>query len=170
MVTTFCSCFNQTMEISFRWPYFLNKQSQRGNFSTKMNITWAHLYPSITSWWALAINLRLFVWLNCSDISWNKAWVQNEHWEVNNHSKCFKKCHKYRESTVKYIVTWPKVYPAPRGETPQPHLSSGSDHNRSHIGPSWGTSWKRSKFLILSRVSIVGESPPCKQNISDSTC
>lgn len=33
-------------------------------------------------------------------------------------------------------VTWPKVYPAPRGDIPQPHLSSGSDHSRSHMAPS----------------------------------
>ena len=37
-------------------------------------------------------------------------------------------------------MSWPKVYPAPLGEIPHPHLSSGSDHNKSHIGPSWGTS------------------------------
>lgn len=52
---------------------------------------------------------------------------------------------------------------------PQPQRSSGSDHKRSHIGPSWGTSWTRSKLRMLSRVSIDGDSPPCKQNISDST-
>eukprot|EP00962_Isochrysis_galbana_P055385 scaffold27150_cov147-Isochrysis_galbana.AAC.3 len=34
----------------------------------------------------------------------------------------------------------PNVCPAPRGEIPQPHRSSGSDHSRSHIGPSWGIS------------------------------
>ncbi|KAH9420185.1 hypothetical protein DERP_011519 [Dermatophagoides pteronyssinus] len=38
--------------------------------------------------------------------------------------------------------------PAPRGEIPQPPRSSGSDHNRSHIGPSCGTSCKRSKARI----------------------
>ena len=32
-------------------------------------------------------------------------------------------------------MSWPNVYPAPRGEIPQPPLSSGSDHSRSHIGP-----------------------------------
>lgn len=36
-------------------------------------------------------------------------------------------------------MSCPNVYPAPRGEIPQPYLSSGSDHRRSHIGPSWGT-------------------------------
>ncbi len=35
-------------------------------------------------------------------------------------------------------MSWPKVYPAPRGDIPHPPLSSGSDHNRSHIGP-----WER---------------------------
>lgn len=34
-------------------------------------ITWAQLNPSMTNWWALAISLKLLVWLNCSDISWN---------------------------------------------------------------------------------------------------
>lgn len=34
-----------------------------------MVITWAQLKPSITNWWALAISFKLFVWLNCSDIS-----------------------------------------------------------------------------------------------------
>lgn len=32
-------------------------------------------------------------------------------------------------------MSWPKVYPAPRGEMPQPPRSSGSDHSRSHMGP-----------------------------------
>lgn len=53
---------------------------------------------------------------------------------------------------------------------PQPQRSSGSDHRRSHMGPSWGTSWTRSKFLMLSSVSIDGDNPPWRQNISDSTC
>ena len=33
-------------------------------------VTWPQLYPSITSWWALAISFKLFVWLNCSDMSY----------------------------------------------------------------------------------------------------
>ncbi|BAS86936.1 Os03g0805350 [Oryza sativa Japonica Group] len=57
----------------------------------------------------------------------------------------------------------------PRGEIPQPHRSSGSDHRRSHMGPSWGTSWTRSKLRMLSSVSMDGDNPPCRQNISDST-
>jgi len=44
-----------------------------------------------------------------------------------------------------------------------PILSSGSDHNKSHIGPSLGTSPTLSKSLILSKVSINGDKPPCKQ-------
>lgn len=36
-------------------------------------------------------------------------------------------------------MSCPNVYPAPLGEIPQPYRSSGSDHRRSHIGPSWGT-------------------------------
>jgi hypothetical protein len=40
-----------------------------------------------------------------------------------------------------------------------------SDQRRSHIGPSWGTSWIRSIDRIWSSVSIDGESPPCKQKI-----
>lgn len=65
--------------------------------------------------------------------------------------------------------TWPKVYPAPRGEIPQPHLSSGSDQSRSHMGPSCGTSWTRSRSRMWSSESMLGDSPPCKQKISDST-
>ena len=34
----------------------------------------------------------------------------------------------------------PKVYPAPLYEIPHPALSSGSDHNKSQIGPSCGAS------------------------------
>jgi hypothetical protein len=45
-------------------------------------------------------------------------------------------------------MSLPKVYPAPRGEIPQPFLSSGSDQRRSHMGPSWGTSCTRSICLI----------------------
>jgi hypothetical protein len=74
----------------------------------------------------------------------------------------------------------PKRKPAPRGERPQPEISttpkknsldfvsralcaksrvarekrkcapSGSDHSRSHIGPSWGTSC----FLSIARICI----------------
>lgn len=52
---------------------------------------------------------------------------------------------------------------------PHPQRSSGSDQSRSHIGPSWGTSWTRSKSRMWSNESMLGERPPCKQKISDST-
>ena len=32
-------------------------------------------------------------------------------------------------------ISCPNVYPAPRGEIPQPPRSSGSDQSRSHMGP-----------------------------------
>ena len=68
-----------------------------------------------------------------------------------------------------YDISYPKVYPAPLGEIPHPPLSSGSDHNKSHIGPSWGTSWILSNFLISSRVSVDGDNPPCNQKKLFST-
>jgi hypothetical protein len=49
-------------------------------------------------------------------------------------------------------MSCPNVYPAPLGFIPQPDLSSGSDHSRSHIGPSCGTYWTLFKALILSKV------------------
>lgn len=62
-------------------------------------------------------------------------------------------------------MSCPNVYPAPRGDIPHPQRSSGSDHSKSHMGPSWGTSCTRSMERTWSRVSMDGESPPCKQNI-----
>lgn len=62
-------------------------------------------------------------------------------------------------------MSWPKVYPAPRGEMPQPWRSSGSLHSRSHMGPSCGTSCVRSSVRMASRVSTLGDNPPCRQNI-----
>ena len=50
-----------------------------------------------------------------------------------------------------------------------PLILSGSDHNKSHIGPSYGISYTLSNYRILSNVSKDGESPPCKQNILFST-
>ena len=35
-------------------------------------------------------------------------------------------------------MSCPNVYPAPRGEIPQPPRSSGSDQSRSHMGPWQG--------------------------------
>ncbi len=66
-------------------------------------------------------------------------------------------------------MSWPKVYPAPLGFMPQPDLSSGSDHKRSHMGPSCGTSWILLSDLMLSRVSIDGERPPWRQKKEFST-
>jgi len=64
----------------------------------------------------------------------------------------------------------PNRYPAPLGEIPQAEvILSGSDHSKSHIGPSCGTSYVLSKCLILSKVSKLGESPPCNENIFPST-
>ena len=45
------------------------------------------------------------------------------------------------------------------------NLSSGSDQSKSHMGPSWGTSWMRSRERMWSRVSREGERPPCRQKI-----
>ena len=66
-------------------------------------------------------------------------------------------------------MSYPNVYPAPLGEIPQPPLSSGSDHNKSHIGPSCGTSCILSRALISSRESVDGDKPPCRQKNEFST-
>ncbi|KAL1847677.1 hypothetical protein VTK73DRAFT_10296 [Phialemonium thermophilum] len=63
-----------------------------------------------------------------------------------------------------FTMSPPKRKPAPRGERPQPSISSGSDHRRSHMAPSCGTSCLRSSRRILSTVSISGLSPPCTQS------
>lgn len=64
-----------------------------------------------------------------------------------------------REATVAGDVAWllppppPPLLlpsPAPRGLSPQPSISSGSDHSRSHMAPSCGTSCLRSMVLICS--------------------
>ena len=87
-------------------------------------------------------------------------------------------------------MSLPNVYPAPRGEMPlrkhecqatllrsriindacvcgtcQPARSSGSDHSRSHMGPSCGTSWMRSSARTWSSESMLGDRPPCRQKI-----
>lgn len=36
------------------------------------------------------------------------------------------------------VASYPNRYPAPRGLTPQPWMSSGSDHIRSQYAPWWG--------------------------------
>lgn len=45
------------------------------------------------------------------------------------------------------------------------HLPSGSDHKRSHMGPSWGTSCFLSMVRIWSKVWMDGDKPPCTQKI-----
>lgn len=44
-------------------------------------------------------------------------------------------------------------------------IPSGSDHSRSHIGPSCGTSCFLSMVRIWSSVWIEGDKPPCTQKI-----
>lgn len=44
-------------------------------------------------------------------------------------------------------------------------LPSGSDHRRSHMGPSWGTSCFLSMVRIWSSVWMDGDKPPCTQKI-----
>lgn len=43
------------------------------------------------------------------------------------------------------------------------YWSSGSDQRRSHIDPSWGTSWTLSRVRIWSKLSKEGERPPWRQ-------
>jgi hypothetical protein len=62
----------------------------------------------------------------------------------------------------------PNKNPAPRGLMLHPLISSGSLHIKSHIAPSWGTSYFLSIDLISSRVSKDGDSPPCTQKIRSS--
>ena len=62
----------------------------------------------------------------------------------------------------------PKLYPAPLKLLAQPVYSKGSDHSKSHIGPSIGTSYNQFKFLIWSSLSIEGDKPPCNANILSS--
>lgn len=63
------------------------------------------------------------------------------------------RCCQYRNGSIRRKKDW-KTY-----------RSSGSDHTKSHMGPSCGTSCTRSKSRAWSRVSIDGERPPCKQKI-----
>ncbi len=42
------------------------------------------------------------------------------------------------------VMSGPNIYPHPLGEFQYPSLASGSDHNKSAIGPSWSTSVTRS--------------------------
>ena len=60
-----------------------------------------------------------------------------------NHCSYFGVPPQVTRSRIKIIT-----HPAPLGLTPQPCVSSGSDHNKSHIGPSCGTSCLRSIVRI----------------------
>ena len=73
----------------------------------------------------------------------------------------------------------PKMYPHPRELTRHPDTSSsGSDHSRSQIPPSRGTSCTRlidrayplrpTRSRTASRVVIEGERPPCTQKMRSS--
>lgn len=63
-------------------------------------------------------------------------------------------------------ISLPNKYPAPLGDIPQPLvILSGSDHNKSQMGPSWGTSYFLSNLLISSNLSKEGDNPPCNEKI-----
>lgn len=66
MVTTFWSCKKGIK--FFKWLPKAHWKIIKIKYSEDL-FTWAQLYPSITSWWALAMSFKLFVWLNCSEIS-----------------------------------------------------------------------------------------------------
>lgn len=51
--------------------------------------------------------------------------------------------------------------PAPRGETAQLSMSSGSDHIKSQKGPSCGISHTLSIMRTWSSVRTSGDRPPC---------
>lgn len=54
----------------------------------------------------------------------------------------------------------PNRYPAPRGESAHPVMSSGSDHMRSQYAPWWGISWALSRTWIWSIDPNAGDNPP----------
>lgn len=167
MVTTFWS-WQKTMSTN-KLDHHIHHTYQRGHSSLeKKNSTYMSPVKTLHNQLMSSSNqlqvvgmveLLRYVLQKCDD-----RWGRHKSMKK---SQLYKK--KADNKTGWVSVTWPKVYPAPRGEIPQPHRSSGSDHKRSHMGPSWGTSWTRSKFRMLSRVSMDGDSPPCRQNISDST-
>ena len=116
---------------------------------------------SITNWCARQIISMSFAWLNCATTSEPKRYLQEYTivWE------------KFDEQllvildAIGLLYNRKKTYPAPLGLTPQPCVSSGSDQRRSHIGPSCGTSCFLSIVLIWSNVCMLGDNPPCTQNI-----
>lgn len=81
-----------------------------------------------------------------------------------------------REASVRPLVwlsvsemSCPNVQPALGGEISHRPWSSGSDHYRSHNGPSCGTSCKWLKALVWASESRNGEGPPWRLNICPST-
>ena len=58
-------------------------------------------------------------------------------------------------------MSWPNGTTRGRVETAEPHRSSGSDHSKSHMGPSCGTSRARCSSRTWSSVSRLGLRPPC---------
>ena len=81
----------------------------------KIYRSWHQLYPSITSWCARDTNVNPLLWLKVSEISWKNGFI------------FWKKSSQKNLHIPIYVYTWPKVYPAPLGEIPQPPRSSGSD-------------------------------------------
>ena len=72
---------------------------------------------------------------------------------------------KYKKNPGKKNPERKNITLTPRGDRPHPSTSSsGSDHIRSHIGPSCGTSCFLSSARIASRVGTAGLSPPCPAN------
>ena len=58
---------------------------------------------------------------------------------VSFHAKLMRPGNKMQSIDMSKLFSYmscPKVYPAPRGEIPQPQRSSGSDQTKSHMGPS----------------------------------
>jgi hypothetical protein len=51
-------------------PFTIANEKDNNKNKWDQVFTWPQLYPSITSWWALAISFKLLVWLNCSDMSY----------------------------------------------------------------------------------------------------
>lgn len=77
--------------------------------------------------------------------------------------------HRRRCVLTSLVAIYPNKYPAPRGLTAHPGISSGSDHIKSQYAPWCGISWSRSMTWIWSIVLKMGDRPPWTQNILLST-
>lgn len=150
--------------------------------------SWPQRYPSITNWWARATRFNPLVWLYLAVMSGPKVypvdremefrWLKNSKKMDSQFQKGAKKTLGskqelhilHSESKIEETTSSIKSHvPAPRGDSPQPTRSSGSDQTKSDIGPSWGTSWKRSKARASSSVWILGDRPPWRQKILPAT-